>query len=83
MFRVSGGPFEPTPPPSYGPEGPGPNVYWTLIRPVFILANSVASPSNGLSGHAQLKIQSESERSLANPQPVPEVKSSLTFSRPE
>ena len=55
---------------------------WTL-RPVSTSANSAARPSDGLSGHAQLEIQAESERLLANARSVLEVESSSTFSRPE
>ena len=50
------------------------------LRPFSTSADSVARPSDGLSGHEQLEIQAESERSLANAQPVLEVKSSSTFS---
>ena len=39
--------------------------------------------SDGLLGHAQLEIQAESERLLANARLVQEVESSSTFSRPE
>ena len=54
-----------------------------LLRPVSTSANSAARPSDGLSGHAQLEIQAESERLLANAWSVLEVESSSTFSRPE
>ena len=37
----------------------------------------------GVSGHAQLEIQAESERFLANARSVLEVESSSTFLRPE
>ena len=37
----------------------------------------------GVSGHAQLEIQAESERLLANAPSVLEVESSSTFLRPE
>ena len=52
-------------------------------RPVSTSANSAARPSDGLSGHAQLEIQAESQRLLANARSVLEVESSSTFSRPE
>ena len=55
----------------------------TVLRPVSTSANSAARPSDGLSGHAQVEIQAESERLLANARSVLEVESSSTFSRPE
>ena len=55
---------------------------WSL-RPVSTSSNSAARPSDGLSGHAQLEIQAESERLPANARSVLEVESSLTFSGPE
>ena len=42
-----------------------------------------ARPNDGLSGHAQLEIQAESERLLVNARSVLEVESSSTFSLPE
>ena len=45
----------------------------SLLRPVSTSVNSAARPSNGLSGHAQLEIQAESERLLANAWSVLEV----------
>ena len=54
-----------------------------ILRPVSTSANSAARPGDGLSGHAQLEIQVESERLLANARSVLEVKSSSTFSWPE
>ena len=53
------------------------------LRPVSTSANSTGRPRDGLSGHAQLEIQAESERLLANARSVLEVESSSTFSRPE
>ena len=50
------------------------------LRPVSTSACSAARPSDGLSGHAQLEIQAESERLLANARSVLEVESSSTFS---
>ena len=54
------------------------------LRLLSISASSVARPQSiGLSGHAQLEIQAEIERLLANARSVLEVKSYSTFSRPE
>ena len=53
------------------------------LRTVSTSAKSAARPSDGLSGYAQLEIQAESERLLANARSVLEVESSSTFSRPE
>ena len=57
--------------------------YASLLRPVSTSANSAARPSDGLSGHAQLEIQAESECLMSNALSVLEVESSSTFSRPE
>ena len=54
----------------------------TALRPISTSASSVVRPSDGQSGHVQLEIQAESERSLANARPVLKVESSSTFSRP-
>ena len=54
-----------------------------VLTPTSTSASSAARPSDGLSGHAQLEIQAESERSLANARLVLEIESSSTFSRSE
>ena len=54
-----------------------------VLTPISTSASSAARPSDGLSGHAQLEIQAESERSLANARLVLEIESSSTFSRSE
>ena len=51
----------------------------SVTWPVSTSVNSVARPSDWLSGHAQLEIQAEIERSLANARPVMEVKIKFNF----
>ena len=50
-----------------------------FLRPVSTSANSAARPSDGLSGHAQLEIQAESERLLANARSVLKLNQAQLF----